>query len=440
MNREVLKPFEDNKDFMEDRIFHGIENNRKGFFKIFLQNDSGEKYEKAHIKIKQKSHEFKYGANLFMLGEFAEPEQNQAYKEYFADTFNHATLPFYWCDLEPEEGKPRYDKNSPKIYRRPAPDLCLEFCEANGIEPKAHCLNYAGFSPAWALGDLAKEKRLFEKHCKELAERYSHRIPDWEVTNETYWGTFSLPNYSFLYASDNFVEWCFDTAEQYFHANRLLINEATHHIFGNSKGFRNDYYLQIDRALKNGARIDSIGMQYHMFHRLEEVCQKTKYYYDPKWLYYTLDCFAKLGKPMQITEVTIPAYSIDTQDEEIQAEIIRNLYRIWFSHPAMEAIVYWNLIDGYTAFASQGNMSAGENYYYGGLLRQDFSPKPAYYVVRDLFKKEWHTELDKDTDNGEFEFKGFYGDYELEITTGDRTVTKQISLKKRDFSDYKITL
>ena len=56
------------------------------------------------------------------------------------------------------------------------------------------------------------------------------------------------------------------------------------------------------------------------------------------------------------------------------------------------------------------------------------------------FTAIWHTELDKDTDNGEFEFKGFYGDYELEITTGDRTVTKQISLKKRDFSDYKITL
>ena len=85
-------------------------------------------------------------------------------------------------------------------------------------------------------------------------------------------------------------------------------------------------------------------------------------------------------------------------------------------------------------------MSAGENYYYGGLLRQDFTPKPAYYVVRDLFKKEWHTELDCNTDNGEFEFKGFYGDYELEISTGEKTVIRNISLKKRDFLNFKVTL
>ena len=40
--------------------------------------------------------------------------------------FNLATVPFYWNTLEPEYGKPRYAKDSVKIYRRPAPDLCME--------------------------------------------------------------------------------------------------------------------------------------------------------------------------------------------------------------------------------------------------------------------------------------------------------------------------
>lgn len=61
-----------------------------------------------------------------MLDQFSSPEQNKAYREMFTGLFNIATLPFYWSDLEPEQGRPRFAKDSPNIYRRPAIDLCLE--------------------------------------------------------------------------------------------------------------------------------------------------------------------------------------------------------------------------------------------------------------------------------------------------------------------------
>lgn len=63
-----------------------------------------------------------------MLDEFETEEKNRAYREVFKDTFNLATVPFYWSDLEPERGKPRYTADSPKIYRRPATDLCVDYC------------------------------------------------------------------------------------------------------------------------------------------------------------------------------------------------------------------------------------------------------------------------------------------------------------------------
>ena len=113
-------------------------------------------------------------------------EKNEIYKARFAEAFNLATLPFYWKDLEPERGKPRYAKDSPRVYRRPSPDLCVEWCESNGIEPKEHCLNYpADYTcPDWAKGEVQKEKAFLEKRFRELAERYAGRIPMWEVTNE----------------------------------------------------------------------------------------------------------------------------------------------------------------------------------------------------------------------------------------------------------------
>ena len=187
--------------------------------------------------------------------------------------------------------------------------------------------------------------------------------------------------------------------------------------------------MQIERALLKGARIDGIGMQFHMFHQgsAEDVVRKTRDFYDPMRLFDVMDTYAKLGKPLQITEITIPAYSEDPGDEETQAEILRTLYRIWFSHRAMKAIIYWNLPDGYAAFAEPGDFSGGENLYYGGLCRFDMTPKPAYRVVRDLFGKEWRTNFERDV-GGQFSFRGFHGTYELEATANGRTVKQEFRL------------
>ena len=438
--KKVLEPFEKKRSYMEDRIQHGIEMNRKGFATLRFSTADNQSVKDVHVEVRQKTHDFKYGANLFMLDEFKEKEQNEAYKKLFADSFNIATLPFYWSDLEPEQGKPRFAKDSPKIYRRPAPDLCLEYCEANGIQPKAHCLNYASFAPQWAPREIAAEKSLLDKRFRELAERYSHRISDWEVTNETWWGY----NRKFpFYNEPDFVEWSFETARRYFHTSRLIINEAHCIIWDNLHfhGNRSPYFMQIERALAKGARIDSVGMQYHMFYRAEEEAAQTAQYYDPERIFDVLDCYAKLGRPIQITELTIPAYRWTPEDEEIQAEILKNLYRMWFSHPAMEGILYWNLVDGFAHGTVPGDMKAGENYYHGGLVRYDFTPKPSYFALKELFGKTWRTNLSLDSaDASELMFKGFYGEYELAVSAGDRTVTKTFHLDKQHKNELDIVI
>jgi hypothetical protein len=170
----VLKSFRLHSANTDARVKAGIEANRKGPMLFTFKDAAGKILENVHVKVVQKTHDFKYGADIFMLDEIGDSkEKNEAYKEHFAAAFNLATLPFYWKDIEPEEGKTRYAKNSPKIYRRPPPDLCVEWCEAHGIEPKAHCLNYSGQTPDWAVGDIHKEKYLLEKRFRELAERYA---------------------------------------------------------------------------------------------------------------------------------------------------------------------------------------------------------------------------------------------------------------------------
>lgn len=420
-NRQnVLELFDEQKDYFEKRYTEGIEKHRKGDISITVKDQSGAPVKNAKIEIKQKSHEFKYGANIFMLDELESEEKNNKYKEIMADFGNMATLPFYWDALEPEKGKPRYDKNSKKIYRRPPIDLIIEFCEKHNIEPREHALAYDHFFPAWLKDSSVEEvKDALENRCKEIADRYKDKIPTIEVTNEMFW-----PNgHTSFYKEPDFVQWCFKTAEKYFPKNQLVINEYTHACW--LKRDEQSYPDIIENTLKNGARIDAIGMQYHMFFKKDDEYKETRQFYCPEQLYNQMDFYAKFGKPLQITEVTIPAYSWNDEDEEIQAKIIEILYKIWFSHESVEQIIYWNMIDGYAHVAdatpekiseTQGNMSVGENYFHGGLLRFDMTPKPAYYTIKNLFEKVWHTEENLLTDeSGTINLKGFFGDYDIVI-------------------------
>ena len=445
--RKALELFEQQKEYTDKRISEGIEKYRKGNAEIIITDKSGNPMPNVSIKVKQKSHEFRFGANLFMLDEFETDEKNEKYEINFADVFNMATLPFYWDALEPDRNNPRYDKDSPKVYRRPTPDLCIEFCEKHGIEPREHALAYDAFFPKWLYEASAEEvKQELERRYSEISERYADKIRTIEVTNEMEWQRGKTA----FYDEPDFVEWCFKLAEKYFPNNQLGINEHTSLCWADKCRATDKYYSYIEANMLKGARIDAVGMQYHLFNKREDEYEKTRFTLNPENLYRHMDLYSNFGKPLQITEVTVPAYSWEAEDEEIQAEIIEKLYSIWFSHPNVEQIIYWNLVDGYAHLwnpdpeeikASQGNMSLGENYYYGGLLRFDLSPKPAYYTIKNLIQNVWHTEETLVTsEKGTCSFRGFYGEYELEFDEDGKTMKKTVFLSSKDDNEIKVVL
>lgn len=436
--RQVLKHFEENKDFFENTVYPNIEKYRKGNLSLRITDENGNAITDAKIKIKQKSHAFKFGANIFMLDELETDEKNQAYKDYFKNVFNMATLPFYWNSLEEEKGLLRYDKNSYKFYRRPPIDLCMEFCEKNGIEPREHALAYEHHFPAWLKNSSIEEiKSALEVRYKQIADRYAKRIPTIEVTNEMLWGHNDCVTP--FYNDPSYINWCFEKAEKYFPHNQLVINEYTDAFWGDNCRTTDRYYAYTEAAILKGARIDAIGAQYHIFESREREMEKSSYLYNPMELYNHMDMYSNLVNTLQVTEITIPAYSNNKDDEEIQAELIKYLYTVWFSHPAMEQIVYWNLVDGYAYVTnptpekirnSQGNMSLGENVFYGGLLNFDLTPKPAYKMLDNLINKVWRTEICDEIAESEYEFRGFYGKYEIEVQVNGETKKAIFDLSK----------
>lgn len=412
---------------VDQKIQEGIEQNRKGDCVLSLGKEAAGKT----VKVTQKSHAFKFGANLLLLDQLDTSEKNQEYRELFAKYFNLGTIPFYWDTLEQEEGKPRYDADSPNVYRRPATDLCMNYCQEYGVEPKLHVLYYDKFSPKWLYdADLDTCLAKLEKRFGEIADRYAGKMFEVEVVNEHFC---VYDRKTAMSRKRDIVKHCFDMAQKYFPADQLTINETG----SNTVLTREDmspYYLYLDSLLKQGAKIDRIGIQRHQFTGVRAMEQEAYEQsvldglknYDVKQIYTDLDLLAEFGKAIEITEVTVPTFTEDAAGEELQADLLERLYSLWFSHPAVDAIVYWNSCDGY-AFVEPGR---NENNCRGGLFHRDLTPKAAAKRLYYLMNEKWHTDLTLTADeNGEVQFRGFYGDYvaECDGATTEFSIQKDVT-------------
>lgn len=424
-----MKAYTDNKREIDKRIAGGIEKNRMGCGRIRLTDKAGNPIVGKKITLTQKSHDFKYGANIFMLDEFEKQEDNEAYRRQFKEHFNLATVPFYWDALEPEEGAPRYNRNSRKIYRRPAPDLCVDYCAESGILPKLHCLVYDKYAPGWLKNrSLEEVKAQYEQHIRKIAERYAGKMYEYEVINEQLEHWWSGQAQTELIAQKDIVEWSFDVARKYFPNETLVINEGSLLEDVAVQGYYNAYSLILEKALLKGASIDKIGIQNHLFvgaaaaneEQYERELKQRVRMNDPTMYFNALDILADFGLPLEITEVTVPTFGNTQEDEELQADMLRLWYSVWFSHPAVETIVYWNTVDGYAYESENWN----ENNCRGGLFHHDLTPKKSALMLKKLFSEIWHTDLELITDkDGYADFSGFYGEYLASCESDEFTFT-----------------
>lgn len=444
-NREIWMKFaEKSKALLDGRVKDDIEKYRKGYCKLKFVNSDGTPAAGVKVTVNQATHDFGFGANIFMLDEFDTPEKNKTYRENFKKYFNLATVPFYWKDLEPTEGNTRYDKNSPKIYRRPAPELCMEYCEENGVTPKLHCLVYESWLPDWLpKKDMAKMEEYYNERFRQISERFSGRMKEFEVINECSFIHFWEDTRSAICDKENIIDWSFDLARKYFPNETLVINEGNPcEPLARQRRF-SSYYMMVENALKDGATIDKIGLQHHIFtgvsakndEEYENCVKKGDMMVDPDAILKGLDYMAEFGLPLEMTEVTVPTFGDTEEDEELQADLLELLYTLWFSHPAMQDIVYWNAPDGYAH--DNGSGTWNENNVRGGLWHHDLTPKKSGLRLLKLINEVWHTDLELTTDeNGYVEFRGFFGDYTAET----ENVVADFGIHKDECNVTEITL
>jgi GH35 family endo-1,4-beta-xylanase len=444
LQAQLLAHFDAPDSGFEARFDDGIRRHRMGHMRLRVVDSDGAPVPNTVVTIRQTRHDFIFGSNLFQLGGYASEEQNQTYERAFLEIFNSGVVPFYWGGLEPVRGQPRFAADSPPISRRPPPDLVTDFCERHGVTPKGHCLVWHRLLPDWLPADPAQAGRLNAERIRALAGRYGKRIHTWDVVNEPM-ERFQCPEVTQL--SGSYMEEAYACAAEAFpEGTRLFLNEATQYSWRAFQGHTTGLHLLEDNLRLRGCRIDGLGLQYHFFFydrnglttTVRDLINARDELLNPARLLDVLDLHASAfpDRPVHISEITIPVYPDlpPTVAEKLQAALARRLYRLWFSHPGVEAIYWWNLADG-MAHGREGDLRAA-------LLREDLSPKPVYETLRRLIREEWTTRLQTRTDDeGTCEFSGFYGDYQISLGDTDGCIiTHRAGLHKNRVADYTLSL
>ncbi|MGE9293675.1 MAG: endo-1,4-beta-xylanase [Puniceicoccales bacterium] len=425
---------------LQERIEEGIRAHRQSDACIRVTDFKGAPIPGVTVTAEQHDSAFHFGANIFKLGDFPQEQLNRDYEDAFCGLFNGATVPFYWRTLEPEQGRPRFSEHSVPISRRPPPDQVVRFCQKRGLRMHGHTFSWAMRKwniPDWLPEDPAEAAPFWEKRMRELAERYGDSIKRWDIVNEATADFIHLPkfierNVAFP-MQEKYEEAAFEWAGKYMPAdNRLDLNEDTG-VWGEDR--RAAFTDLIKRIQTSGGRLGGIGMQFHFFqdHDLNPILNGQSY--TPEHLLKVLDYYGQFELPLHVSEITITAPGNSSEGLETQATLVRNFYRLWFSHPAMEGITWWNMPDGAAA--------PGENKVYSGLVFSDMSPKPSYLALQNLIRHEWRTRTQGVTDeDGCFRFRGFHGTYRLGTDSGqaDAGIESAITLEPGKDAQQQIRL
>jgi len=249
---------------------------------------------------------------------------------------------------------------------------------------KGHPLCWHELQPRWLKGKGAGEvEKLQLARIEREVKAFTGLIDTWDVLNEVVVmpkfnraGQTALRDVCRKLGQVGLISKCFAVARKTDPKATLLLNDYQ---------LGPNYEKLIKDSLAAGVTIDAIGLQSHMHTR----------YRGARWGWSVCERFAKFGKPLHFTELTILSGDLKKDGdwhkkrtgwrstpagEKRQAAQVVEFYRVLYSHPAVEAITWWDFSD---ARAWQGAPA--------GLVRKDMSPKPAYTDLHKLVKGAWWT-------------------------------------------------
>ena len=273
----------------------------------------------------------------------------------------------------------------------------LKWWKDHGLAFRGHVLVW----PAW--GNLPSTMRKYRDnpdaaaiqkavldHIDDITKATLGYVQEWDVVNEPY------TNHDLMDICGKrvMVDW-YKRAHQDVPDARLSLND-----YGILAALSDDPHMQsyednIRYLLDNGAPLSLLGIQGHFGGSVPP----------PTRMLAVLDRYAKFGLPIRITEFTIGG-----NDQDLKADFLRDALTVTFSHPSVIGFQFWGMDQ---------------------LVRADNTETPMCRAYRDLVLGKWWTDVSGTTGaDATFSGRGVLGKYQVAVTAGGRTVTRDFELTK----------
>lgn len=409
-----------------------IEKHRMGKATLQLQYPEGTPVAaEASYELELTRHAFNFGGSLASEWKVAETGWYPRFKERFARLFNYATMDFYWAVHEKKPG--RWSHAAGSLEK-------LQWAQEQGMRLRGHPLMWHQVLPRW-ISDQARPVHEIDadirEHVRMLVREYP-MIDQWDTYNEG-------PGIFLQDPSLGVRRWV-EALGGPGPATAVVMEEARgvqpngYFILNHFTDKDPKFDAMLDYYVENEIKFDAIGIQTHIHTKKDMLTEKR--------LWDALEKYASYGVPLHLSEVSIlscqtfdewkslkswkesvkaaerkgqipPVKSSTDEWERFQADFAKDLYTLAFSHPAVDAIIWWTITD----IQPWRGLPAG-------LLDGEGRAKPVYEGLDELINKEWHTHLRGSIGaEGVLHLSGFYGTYKITVREKGRTFVGTFELE-----------
>lgn len=231
-------------------------------------------------------------------------------------------------------------------------------------------------------------------HIAEAVTATQDLVPEWDVLNEPF------DNHDIMdkYGNGVMPDW-FEEAALHHPTAKLYINDYAILSAGGLNVAKQDAYIATIRyILDQGAPLHGVGFQGH-------------FDAGPTGMSRVWEILQRFAGEFPDLEFKVTEFDVDTDDEQLQADYLRDLLTLTFSHPQFTGFQVWGFWEG----AHWKERAA--------MVRRNWEEKPAATAWRQLVLDAWQTDETRTTaTDGRVRGRGFLGDYDITVTVGGETV------------------
>jgi GH35 family endo-1,4-beta-xylanase len=354
-----------------------IEQYRKRDVRLEITSSNGLVVPGTVIQVRQSRHQFAFGTAI--NGNVSNPQ----YAAFVKSNFEWAVMEneSKWYANEPSKGNVTYT----------AADTLTNFCFANGITLRGHCLFWAVDANVQSWVTNLSNANLLVALTNRLNSAVNHfkgTFGAWDVNNEMLHGNY------YGNRLGNWVNpWMFQYVRTLDPNLQLFVNDYNVISYSETSNYRQ----QILSLLASNAPVGGIGCQGHFGATVDPATTESR-----------IDMLAQPYVANNITNnipIWITEYDSLNADENVRADNLETLYRIAFSKPAVDGVLMW----GFWA----GSQWRGSN---AAIVNLDWTVNAAGRRYQSLLA-EWTTVTNGVADaTGNFTFRGFHGSYDITLT------------------------